>query len=121
MSYLTILDTNLRLDKNFQSEITKVFGFGFRRLENLNKIFGTNVHKVYRISQLTFLDRTSMIFYLPELKLFGTDLLTKIKMEQDKFLSLKCYKRSRFLLGLPANGQRTHTNAKTCKRLRLKL
>lgn len=45
MSYLTILDTNLRLDKNFQSEITKVFGFGFRRLENLNKIFGTNVHK----------------------------------------------------------------------------
>jgi len=121
MSTLNILDTTLKLEKNFQSEITKVFGFGFRRLENLNKVFGTNVYKSYKISELTFIERNLIPFYLPELKIFGTDLITKIKMEQEKFFSLKCYKRSRFLLGLPANGQRTHTNANTCKRVKVKL
>ena len=45
---LTILDTNLRLNKNFQSELTKVFGFGYQRLEHLNKIFGTNFQKSTR-------------------------------------------------------------------------
>ena len=41
-------------------------------------------------------------------------------MELDKFFALKCYRRNRLLLGLPAHGQRTHSNARTAKALKIK-
>lgn len=120
MSNLIILDTRISLEKEFKLALRAIFGFSYIKLRHLNKIFGTNTRYIYLMKDLNFFARDSIPFFLPDLAIFGGDLSNKISLERNKFLSLKCYKRNRYLLGLPVNGQRTHTNAKTAKKLRLK-
>ena len=117
---LIILDTEILLTHEFKIALKRIFGFSYIKLLHLNKVFGVNTRCIYKIQDLNILERNSISYYLPDLGIFGSDLKKKISLEQDKFFSLKCYKRNRLLLGLPANGQRTHSNAKTAKRLRIK-
>ena len=98
MSTLIILDTPISLEKEFKVALKNIFGFSYIKLRHLNKVFGVNTRSNYKIK----------------------DLKKQISLEQDKFFSIKCYRRNRLLLGLPAHGQRTHTNAKTSKKLRIK-
>jgi small subunit ribosomal protein S13 len=117
---LIVLDTLIPLEKEFKLALKPIFGFSYIKLRHLNKIFGVNTRSIYMIKELKLKERNAISYYLPDLSLFGSDLKKQISLEQDKFFSLKCYKRNRLLLGLPAHGQRTHSNAKTAKRLRIK-
>ena len=117
---IVILRTPISCKKDFKACLKAIFGFSYIKLRHLNKVFGTNTRKLLKFCELTDEDVAVIPYYLPDLALFGHDLLKHISVEQDKFFSLKCYKRNRYLLGYPANGQRTHTNARTCKRLRIK-
>lgn len=121
MSNLIILDTPISLDKEFKLALKAIFGFSYYKLRHLNKVFGTNINSKYSLKDLNFIERNSISFYLPELSIFGSDLVKKISLEHHKYFSLKCYKRNRFILGFPVNGQRTHSNGKTAKKLRLKI
>jgi len=120
MSKIIILDTPVFFEKEFKTALKAIFGFSYIKLRHLNKVFGTNTRSNSKVSELNFHERNAISFYLPDLALFGSDLIKKISLEQEKFFSLKCYKRNRYLLGYPANGQRTHSNGKTAKRLRMK-
>jgi len=46
------------------------------------------------------------------------DLQRIIKQRIDNLVSIKSYRGIRQRQGLPVRGQRTHTNARTCKSLR---
>ena len=120
MSNLIILDTPILLDKEFKTALQSIFGFSYIKLRHLNKLFGTNSRCIYKLNNLNLVERNLISFYLPDLAIFGSDLKKRISLEQDKFFSLKCYRRNRLLLGLPAHGQRTHSNGKTAKRLKIK-
>jgi len=120
MSTLIVLDTPVSLEKEFKIALKEIFGFNNSKLRYLNKMFGVNTRSNYKMKDLNVIERTLISFYLPDLSIFGSDLKKKISLEQDKFFSLKCYRRNRLLLGLPAHGQRTHSNAKTAKRLQIK-
>lgn len=120
MSTLVVLDTHVSLEKEFKLSLKEIFGFSYIKLRHLNKIFGVNARSNYKMKDLNVIERNLISFYLPDLNIFGSDLKKKISLEQDKYFSLKCYRKNRLLLGLPAHGQRTHTNAKTAKRLQIK-
>lgn len=120
MSNLIILDTPISLDKEFKTALQSIFGFSYIKLRHLNKLFGTNSRSIYKLSGLNLVERNLISFYLPDLAIFGSDLKKKLSLEQEKFFSIKCYRRNRLILGLPAHGQRTHSNAKTSKRLKIK-
>ena len=120
MSTIIILDTPVSLEKEFKISLKKIFGFGYTQLRYLNKVFGINTRSIYKMKELNVQERTSISFYLPDLNIFGSDLKKKLSLEQDKFFSLKCYRRNRLLLGLPAHGQRTHSNGNTARRLQIK-
>lgn len=120
MSTLIILDTPISLEKEFKIALKEIFGFSYIKLRSLNKVFGVNIRSIYKIKDLNVIERNLISFYLPDLSIFGSDLKKQISLEQDKYFALKCYRRNRLLLGLPAHGQRTHTNAKTAKRLQIK-
>jgi len=117
---IAILDTPVFYRREFKISLKAIFGFSYIKLRHLNKSFGTNVRRNFFLSELNLHERNMIMFHLPDLALFGSDLMKKISLEQEKFFSLKCYKRNRFLLGYPANGQRTHTNARTARKLRIK-
>lgn len=116
-----ILDTEVFLEKEFKISLKAIFGFSYIKLRHLNKVFGTNVNEIYKLSDLNVEDRINISYYLPQLAIFGSALLKKISLEKDKYFSITCYKRNRYLLGFPARGQRTRTNARTSRRLRMKI
>jgi len=120
MSNLVILDTPISLEKEFKTALKSIFGFSYIKLRHLNKVFGANINSIYKIQDLNVIERNLISFYLPDLAMYGSDLKKHISLEQDKYFSLKCYRRNRLLLGLPAHGQRTHSNARTAKRLKIK-
>jgi small subunit ribosomal protein S13 len=120
MSKSVILDTPISLEKEFKIALKSIFGFSYIKLRHLNKIFGTNSRNIYKMTTLTEKDLSSITYYLPDLAIFGSDLKRELSMELDKFFALKCYRRNRLLLGLPAHGQRTHSNARTAKALKIK-
>ena len=120
MLNIFLLDTNISLEKEFKTALKNIFGFSYIKLLHLNKVFGVNTRCIYKIKDLTVVERNLISFFLPNLGLFGSDLKQNIALELDKFLSVKCYRRNRLLLGLPAHGQRTHSNGVTARRLKIK-
>ena len=97
MSNLIILDTQIPLNKEFKSALKLIFGFSYIKLRHLTKLFGTNNRSIYKIENLNLNERNLISFFLPDLSIFGSDLKKKLSLEQDKFFSLKCYRRNRLL------------------------
>jgi small subunit ribosomal protein S13 len=50
----------------------------------------------------------------------GSELVKKVNAHVEHYKKINCYRGMRHKLGLPVRGQRTHTNAKTVRRLRHK-
>jgi small subunit ribosomal protein S13 len=104
--------------KEFKAAFSIIFGFNVFKLKHLYKILGLNKNKFYTIKTLNSFQIDNIKSFLPKLTIFDSNLKKKISIEYDKFFELKCYKRNRFLLKLPVNGQRTKSNAKTVRKLK---
>ena len=102
--------------KKIKVALSTIYGFNSSKLKNLDKIIGTNRFKTKKLKDLNVYQISLLKQYLPELGIFDNELKKKTNLEYDKFFEIKCYKRNRFLLKLPANGQRTKSNANTVKR-----
>ena len=92
---------------NFEKEI---------KLRVETKSWGLNEEDLLHKTQLN-----SLIKYINK-NIKIEQLLKKEKKEKiNNLLKIKNIRGIRQSLGLPVNGQRTHTNAKTCKKLKLQV
>jgi small subunit ribosomal protein S13 len=101
-----------KLVSNVYSESN--FGIGIKRIKLIYKNIGLNLdnlkHRNIKIKQLKYIYKNENRF------IFGENL-KNIKNSERIFLNeVNCYRAIRFKLGLPCNGQRSQTNARTCKR-----
>ena len=92
-------------------EINEINNFIF----NLNKNNKSNLND---FDKKTIFETSS---YFNSTTFAGFNLLKLINFEKEKFLETRCFKRNRYLLGLPANGQRTHTNGLTARKFKIKI
>lgn len=113
---LDFFNIKINDSKEIKVALSTIYGFNSSKLKNLEKIIGTNRFKTKSLKNLDVLKVSLLKQYLPELGVFDNELKKKKTLECDKFFEIKCYKRNRFLLKLPSNGQRTKSNAKTVKR-----
>jgi len=111
---------NIKLNetKELNSTFKNVFGINFTLSSQIYKLLGLNKQKKWQLNKLTVNQIHKLKLYMPDLTLFDADLKRLISIEKEKFLELKSYKRNRFLLNLPINGQRTRSNAKTRRKLK---
>lgn len=103
----------------------------FRKFIRLN--FGINKHVIYKIlcslginvlgnnidknwNKISNSDYLLFVQYIERFFLIESSLKGIIFSNIRKYRVTKSYKGSRYFYGLPANGQRTKTNARTCKR-----
>lgn len=85
---------------------------------HLNNIFKSKVGLNKRIeSKFLKLTHISRLNTLRDKFYFGKELKKKIQNNVAFFVKIKCYKGIRHKLKYPTRGQRTHTNAKTRKKL----
>jgi small subunit ribosomal protein S13 len=104
--------------KELISSFKPIFGLNYGKINQLYKLLGLNKRCQWKLKNLEILQTYKIKLYLPDITFFDSELKRLISIEKEKFLELKCYKRNRFLLNLPTNGQRTRSNAKTKRRLK---
>lgn len=106
------------INKNFYfiRDFKRIYGIGKNRLIFFYNLFGLNKRLQFnKVSYIIFLSINKLVD-----KFTYKNTLKSVLVKIRKFTveKLKNYKGARHLLRYPVRGQRTHTNAKTRKKLR---
>jgi small subunit ribosomal protein S13 len=111
-----ILRTHLKKKYLIQA-LREVYGLGNSLCFQLCKSLG--FQKYFLLKEITDEDIYHIDQLLENSKLtIKSDLQRTIKERIDCLVGIKTYRGIRLRQGLPVRGQRTHTNARTCKNLR---
>ena len=115
------MDYIIDITKEFRIAFTTIFGVSFIKSEQLKKLFGITTLKKWRLNDFDKKTIFETSGYFNSTTTAGFTLLKLINFEKEKFLETRCFKRNRYILGLPANGQRTHTNGLTARKFKIKI
>jgi len=113
------LNVNLPKDKSTLIGLTYIKGIGFSRSKIICAKLNINLKtKLGNLSQENIKSITDFIdsYYIIGNKL-NREKLDNIK----KLIKISSYRGFRHVKGLPLRGQRTHTNAKTSRKFKVKL
>ena len=112
-----IFDITLFKNKYVKLALKKIFGINkFFVNKIINKLgFACNL-KVFNLNNNQILNLTLVINNLA--LLISNDLKKQKFLIFNKLINIKTVKINRLLNGLPIRGQRTHTNAKTAKKIK---
>lgn len=111
---MRIAGTMIPLGKKIKIALRYVYGIGPYKAMVICKEAGVDPEK--RTNELTE-DESSSIIGITKNYLLEGDLRAKVMMDIRRLISIGCYRGQRHKQGLPVRGQRTHTNAKTSKKL----
>ena len=108
-----IAGVDLPRNKRVEIALTYIYGIG---LSTSKKILGsTKVNPDTRVNKLTDQEVNQLRKYIENhLKVEGA-LRSEVSRNIKRLMDIGCYKGLRHRRGLPANGQRTKTNARTRK------
>ena len=109
-----ILGKKLIETKKVRYALTNIFGIGF---SNANKMCNfLNIPKTVKVSELTEFQKSSIISYIKQNFMVETRLKQTVRENILTKITLNSIQGFRHRLKLPVRGQRTHSNAKTCKK-----
>jgi small subunit ribosomal protein S13 len=97
------------------NKIKNIKGIGSSTLHDIRSLFGINIKNVTQFD-LSYNGILRIKKYL-RIQKTGSLLQTLIRKRINNFISIKSYKGLRHKNGYPIHGQRTHTNAKTQRKL----
>jgi small subunit ribosomal protein S13 len=112
---LIIFGKKLNTSKRIRYALTTIFGIGFSRA---NKICNElNIPQTVKVSELTELQKFTISSYIKQHFLVEAKLKQKVHENIETLIQINSVKGFRHRSKLPVRGQRTHSNAKTCKKL----
>ena len=103
---------------NIVRGIIHVFGLGLKRSIRVCKFCSISIFACF--DDLSLRQRNALLSYLENNFLLGSVLEQSVRANIKQKIINKTYEGLRHLRGLPVNGQRTKTNAKTSRRLKFK-
>jgi small subunit ribosomal protein S13 len=108
-----IAGIDLPKGKRVEIALTYIYGIGKSSAQNILKTAGMDCNT--KSDQLTEEEVTSIRKIIDENYKVEGDLRREISMNIKRLMDMGCYRGLRHRKGLPARGQRTHTNARTRK------
>ena len=108
-----IAGVDLPLAKRVETGLTYIFGIGPSRSKKILAEAGVNPDT--RVKDLAEDEVSRIRKVIQDTGEVEGDLRKKIQMDIRRLIDIGSYRGSRHRLGLPARGQRTHTNARTHK------
>ena len=112
---LYILGKRMEPSKSVHIALQAIFGIGktkaIRICEQLGLSPSVKINKLRRM-HVEQIRRVLSRYYIT-----GSDLERLIQQDIKAFIKIGCYRGFRHHSRLPCRGQRTHTNAKTCRRI----
>ena len=107
-----IAGVNIPDNKHAGVSLTYIFGVGRTSAARLCDAAGVNPEQ--RIQDLSEADLDALRSEVAKMSVEG-DLRREVNMNIKRLMDLGCYRGMRHRRGLPVNGQRTRTNARTRK------
>ena len=114
---LYIFESELSQNQSILFALVSIFGIGKSHANLFCKKLGFSSN--LKVKDLSKEQITKLIKLLEASnKIIGNDLKKLRLLKTKKLLSIKSYKGLRRKYGLPLRGQRTHTNAKTSRKIK---
>lgn len=108
-----IAGVDLPNQKRVEIGLTYIYGIGIPKSNQILKATGVNPDT--RVKDLTDEDVKKLSDYIGEHVLVEGDLRRDIALDIKRLKEVGCYRGVRHRKGLPCRGQKTKTNARTCK------
>ena len=99
-------------DKRVVVSLTYIYGIGRTVASNILK--NANISEDKRVKDLTEDELTAIRNEVDQIKVEG-DLRREVSLNMKRLTAIGSYRGLRHRRGLPCRGQRTKTNARTCK------
>lgn len=109
------LGKNLPDSKKLWVALTRVYGVGQSRAKAL--CFAIGATPYVDAGDLKPHHLTQLYSYLEKNYVIGQELRSATRSDIQRLVNIRCYRGLRHLENLPVRGQRTHTNARTQKKL----
>ena len=103
------------LPKNKRIEIALTYIYGIGRTTAKNILVATSIDGSTRTDKLTEAEIGKLREEIDKNVKVEGDLRREVSMNIKRLMDLGCYRGLRHRKGLPCRGQRTKTNARTCK------
>lgn len=104
---------DLPRNKRVEIGLTYLFGVGRPRANEI--LASTGVNPDIRVKDLTDADVNLLRDYITQHYKVEGDLRREVQLNIKRLVEIGCYRGLRHRRNLPARGQRTRTNARTCK------
>ena len=104
---------DLPRNKRVEIGLTYIYGIGRTRAKDI--LAATNVNPDQRIQDLSENDLAALREFINKNYKLEGDLRRETQMNIKRLVEIGCYRGLRHRRGLPVNGQRTRTNARTRK------
>nr|YP_009306143.1 ribosomal protein S13 [Corchorus olitorius]AOO95978.1 ribosomal protein S13 [Corchorus olitorius] len=112
MSYIS--GTRLVDDKQVRIASTKIYGIGPKKAIQVRYRLGISGN--IKIKELTKYQINQIEQMIGQDHVVHWQLKRGERADIERLISISCYRGIRHQAGLPLRGQRTHTNAKTCRK-----
>ncbi len=104
---------DLPRNKRVEIGLTYIFGIGPTRAKEI--ISATGVNPDTRVKDLTEAEAALLRDFIAKTYKVEGDLRREVTMNIKRLVEIGCYRGMRHRRNLPSRGQRTRTNARTCK------
>jgi small subunit ribosomal protein S13 len=104
---------DLPRNKRVEVALTYIFGIGDTRAREI--IAATKVNPDIRVKDLQESEVSLLRDYIGKSFKVEGDLRREVQMNIKRLIEIGCYRGMRHRRNLPARGQRTRTNSRTCK------
>ena len=108
-----IAGVDLPREKRIEIGLTYIYGIGRPSADKI--LAATGVNPDTRVKDLTDDDIKDLAIYISEHHEVEGDLRREVALDIKRLQEIGCYRGIRHRRGLPARGQKTKTNARTCK------
>jgi small subunit ribosomal protein S13 len=109
-----ILGTNLIPTKPVRIALTQIFGLGPKKAVLV--CYKVGLCDTIKVNQLTKSKLDRLIKIITQNEYIDSELRRLLDKDIKRLINIGCYRGYRHNDGLPLRGQRTHTNAKTCRK-----
>ena len=109
-----IAGVDLPREKRIEVGLTYVYGIGQYTADEI--LAGTGINPDTRVKDLTADEEAKIRDYIDKNNIMVEgDLRRNVALDIKRLTEIQCYRGVRHRKGLPCRGQRTKTNARTCK------
>lgn len=110
------INKQLVVANKLRNSFSNVYGISETSIKTIKNFLGFNTNTSLNTLSSSQIQQIKFLFEHKDSPFFLSDRLRGMQNSVKRLININCYRGVRHRLHLPVNGQRTHSNSKTCKK-----